>query len=76
LVEIMTDTKAPAAARVAAAVAVLDRGWGRPPQAVAVAVAADNGRAYEAMLQQVERLELARGQERLLGSQRPLVAAE
>jgi hypothetical protein len=65
LVEIMTNPKAPAAARVAAAVAVLDRGWGRPPQAVAVAVEADEGRGYAAMLMEVERLERAGEQERL-----------
>jgi hypothetical protein len=65
LVEVMTDAKAPAAARVAAAVAVLDRGWGRPPQAVAVAVEADEGRGYAAMLMEVERLERAGEQERL-----------
>jgi hypothetical protein len=69
LLDIMTDAKAPAAARVAAAVAVLDRGWGRPPQAVAVAVEADGGRAYEAMLMEVERLERARGQGHLLAAQ-------
>jgi hypothetical protein len=62
----MTNPKAPAAARVAAAVAVLDRGWGRPPQAVAVAVEAHEPGAYAAMLQEVERLEQARGPERLL----------
>jgi hypothetical protein len=75
LVEVMTDAKAPAAARVAAAVAVLDRGWGRPPQAVAVAVEPDSGRAYEAMLQEVECLERARERERLPAEPR-LVAVE
>jgi hypothetical protein len=30
----MDDDRAPAAARVAAAVAILDRGWGKPMQAV------------------------------------------
>jgi hypothetical protein len=30
----MDNDHAPAAARVAAAVAILDRGWGRPTQAV------------------------------------------
>jgi hypothetical protein len=72
----MTNPKAPAAARVAAAVVVLDRGWGRPPQAVAVAVEAASGRAYEAMLQEVERLERARAPERLLGSERHLAPAD
>lgn len=62
--EVMTNPRAPAAARVAAAVAVLDRGWGRPPQAVAVAVEADSGRAYEALLQEVERCERAGEQDR------------
>src|SRR6516225_500587 len=32
LYEIMTDTKAPPAARIAASVALLDRGYGRPEQ--------------------------------------------
>jgi hypothetical protein len=63
LVEVMSNPKAPAAARVAAAVAVLDRGWGRPAQAVAVAVETDEGGAYAEMLQEVERLERAREQE-------------
>ena len=75
LLEIMTNPKAPAAARVAAAVAVLDRGWGRPPQAVAVAVEADSGRAYEAILQQVERFEQDRERERLLPCEPGHVAA-
>jgi hypothetical protein len=75
LVEVMTNPKAPAAARVAAAVAVLDRGWGRPPQAVAVAVETDEGRAYAAMLQEVERLERAKERERLPAEPR-LVAVE
>jgi hypothetical protein len=76
LLEIMTNPKAPAAARVAAAVAVLDRGWGRPPQAVAAAVEADEGRAYATMLQEVERLERTREQERRLVPEPRLVAAE
>lgn len=76
LVEVMTNPKAPAAARVAAAVAVLDRGWGRPQQAVAVAVETHEPGAYAAMLQEVERLERAKAQERVLGFERPLAAAE
>ena len=32
LVEVAEDTSAPAAARVQAAKALLDRGWGRPPR--------------------------------------------
>jgi Family of unknown function (DUF5681) len=34
LVEVMKDTKAPPSARVSAAGAILDRGWGRPQQSV------------------------------------------
>jgi hypothetical protein len=34
LKQVMKDPKAPAAARVGAATAVLDRGWGRPEQTV------------------------------------------
>lgn len=34
LTGIMSETKAPHAARVAAASAVLDRGWGKPKQAI------------------------------------------
>jgi hypothetical protein len=34
LAEVMRDTGAPAAARTAAAVALLDRGWGRPATAL------------------------------------------
>lgn len=36
LAEIMRDKKAPHSARVAAATGLLDRGWGRPAQAVEV----------------------------------------
>lgn len=36
LTEIMADEKAPPAARVSAACAILDRGFGRPAQAVAL----------------------------------------
>jgi hypothetical protein len=34
LVGVMRNTKAPAPARIAAANAILDRGWGKAPQAV------------------------------------------
>jgi hypothetical protein len=36
LAAVMRDDKAPPAARVSAAVAILDRGWGRPAQSVQV----------------------------------------
>lgn len=35
LSSIMSSTKAPPAARVSAAIAILDRGWGRPTQMIA-----------------------------------------
>lgn len=36
LVQIMENHKAPASARVSAACAILDRGWGRAPQTVEI----------------------------------------
>jgi hypothetical protein len=36
LAGIMKERRAPAAARVSAAIAVLDRGWGKPQQAIEV----------------------------------------
>ena len=36
LLDVMRDTHAPAAARVTAATAVLDRGWGKPTQEVKI----------------------------------------
>lgn len=41
LAEVMTDKTNPAAARVSAAVAVLDRGYGRPAQSVLIGGAPD-----------------------------------
>lgn len=41
LQEIMEDKKAPAAARVGAATAILDRGWGRPTETVKAPVGLD-----------------------------------
>ena len=38
LVAVMADETAPPASRVSAAVAILDRGYGKPPQAVAATV--------------------------------------
>lgn len=38
LIAAMTDIDAPAAARVSAAIAILDRGWGRPKQEVSGAL--------------------------------------
>ena len=41
LVGIMKESRAPAGARVSAAIAVLDRGWGKPSQAVEMEVRQD-----------------------------------
>jgi hypothetical protein len=51
LVAVMRNTKAAAPARIAAANAILDRGWGKPTQAV------DNGdgRALE-LIHRIERV--------------------
>lgn len=42
LAKIMADVEQPAAARVSAANAILDRGYGKPPQAVQLGGDADN----------------------------------
>jgi len=41
LARIMESPKAPASARVAASVALLDRGWGKPEQAMSLDVSGD-----------------------------------
>ena len=47
LIEIHEDKNAPPSARVAAAEAVLDRGWGRPTQVVDATVRDTNSQKYE-----------------------------
>ena len=49
LAAIMADRRQPAAARIAAAVAILDRGWGKPRQPVGAEGLADLATALEAM---------------------------
>ncbi len=56
LAAIMADARLPAAARVAACVVILDRGWGKPRQPVEAEGLADLAAALEAMR--------ARGQQR------------
>ena len=51
LVEIMKDTDATKAARVAAANALLDRGWGKPEQQVNI----DGGQSLLSILDELER---------------------
>ena len=49
LASVMVDRKQPAQARIAAAVALLDRGHGKPTQKQEIAVSADLPSALEAM---------------------------
>ena len=51
LVEIMGDTDATKAARVAAANALLDRGWGKPDQSVSI----DGGQSLLSILDELEK---------------------
>jgi hypothetical protein len=59
----MDDPKAPPAARVGAAVAILDRGWGKPGQAIETQVSVldtmmdDEQRTLLAALAAIERNE-------------------
>ncbi len=58
LKKIMLDVKTPPAARIGAATAILDRGFGKPPQAIDVSgeVAFDFSRLSNAELDEYERL--------------------
>ena len=47
LKQVMKDPKAPPAARVGAATAILDRGWGRPQQQIDANVNVIDGMAIE-----------------------------
>ena len=51
LAEIMNNTDATPAARVAAANALLDRGWGKPDQAVSI----EHGQSLLSILDEIER---------------------
>lgn len=56
LAAVMRDGKAPAAARISAAVALLDRGHGRPSQAVDLNVGCDLGRLTDDELDALEQI--------------------
>jgi hypothetical protein len=56
LAAVMRDGKAPPTARISAAVAILDRGHGRPPQAVDINVGWDLDRLTEDELEALERI--------------------
>ena len=55
LAAIMRDPKAPAAARVSAATALLDRGYGKPPQAIEVSAEPDLSRLSDEDLETLKR---------------------
>ena len=55
LASIISDEWAPPSARIAAATAILDRGWGRPPQALDVTNRLTLAEEVEAFLQQLRR---------------------
>lgn len=54
LATIMQDTAVPASARVSAATAILDRGWGRAPQALDVTQRLTAAEEFEAILQELQ----------------------
>ena len=49
LVTVMNDSKAPPSARVGAATAVLDRGWGRPLQSISASIDANRVTVSESL---------------------------
>ena len=59
LVQIMQDTEEKGAARVSAAIAVLDRGWGKPKQDVNLSGQVDVTRLDDGELAEAFRAELA-----------------
>ncbi len=60
---IMKDEKAPTAARVTAAIALADRGWGRAPQYIDQRLHDERGSAKEHKVDLAELLAIARGYE-------------
>jgi hypothetical protein len=56
LAAVMRDGRAPPTARISAAVAILDRGHGRPSQAVDISVGWDLDRLTEDELEALERI--------------------
>jgi hypothetical protein len=56
LAAVMRDGRAPATARISAAVALLDRGHGRPSQAVDLTIGCDLGRLTDDELETLERI--------------------
>jgi hypothetical protein len=56
LADIMKNQNAPAAARISAATALLDRGYGKPPQAIEIGVQPDLSHLSDEDLQTLERI--------------------
>jgi hypothetical protein len=56
LAAVMRDGRAPPTARISAAVALLDRGHGRPSQAVDLNIGCDLGRLTDDELEALERI--------------------
>ena len=56
LFAIMKDPKAPAAARISAATALLDRGYGRPPQGIELSTQPDLTHLSDEDLETLERI--------------------
>jgi hypothetical protein len=61
LVSLMSDSGAPPSARVAAATAILDRGWGRPPQALDVTQRHSISEEFEALVREMQTSRRATG---------------
>ena len=60
---IMLDAKTPPAARISAATAILDRGYGKARQEVAISGELDLGRLSDDQLDELERLMVLAGAE-------------
>lgn len=77
LIEIMQDGRAPAAARVSAATALLDRAWGKPAQAVAVAAVPRTSFLGQALMEVHDSRSLENSEAQpIFAGERTLVAAE
>ena len=60
LKDVLANEKAPAAARVSAAVAILDRGWGKPEQTVSANVSVFDQMTYDEQKTMLAALEALR----------------
>ena len=60
LVSIMSDKGALPAARVSAASAILDRGWGKPPQAITASVQGPLAESFAEILEGIDGSKMER----------------